>query len=121
MIKKLLSIFLSCVLLPISTLAAEKEDVDFIQSEPEIVMNKDLEVDSRATIGVLYVVQGIGTALAIGTGIFVVGFATYKVGSWIGDCINSFIEKETADQYISKNRKGSIRSEFPGEYYDKNS
>jgi len=45
--------------------------------------------------------------------------ATYKVGTWIGDCINSFIEKETADEYISKNRKGSIRSEFPGEYYGK--
>lgn len=30
-----------------------------------------------------------------------------------------FIEKETADEYISKNRKGSIRSEFPGEYYGK--
>jgi len=41
------------------------------------------------------------------------------VGTWIGDSINSFIEGETADQYISKNRKAGIRAKFPGQYLDK--
>ncbi len=123
MLKKSLSVFLSSALLltytPISTLAAEEKDGEFSPSELELVIDQGPEATPAAAIGVLYFVPGIGQALVIGTGIFTVGLATYKVGTWIGDCINSFIEKETADEYISKNRKGSIRSEFPGEYYGK--
>jgi len=123
MLKKSLSIFLSGALLltytPISALAADKEDDDFLPSELEIVIDEDSEVNPQATIGLLYFVPGIGPALAIGTGIFTVGYASYTVGTWIGDCINSFIEKETADQYISKNRQAGIRAKFPGQYLDK--
>lgn len=123
MTKKLLSVVLSGALLvaytPINVLAAEKEDIDFIQSELEIVIDEDLEVNPQAAVGALVFVPGVGQALVIGAGIFTVGFATYKVGTWIGDCINSFIKKETADQYISKNRKAAIRGQFPGEYLGK--
>ena len=55
----------------------------------------------------------------VGVGIFTVGYTAYQVGTWIGDCINSFNQNETADQYISKNRKAGIRAKFPGEYLDK--
>lgn len=121
--KKTLGIFLSGALLiaytPINALADEKEDVYYVQSEFEII-NVDSEIDAQGLpIGAVVFVPGVGQALVVGAGIFTVGYASYKVGTWIGDCINSFIEKETADQYISKNRKAGIRAKFPGQYLDK--
>lgn len=121
--KKTLGVFLSGALLiaytPINALADEKENVYYVQSELEIV-NVDSEVDAQGLpIGALVFVPGVGQALVVGAGIFTVGYASYQVGTWIGDCINSFIEQETADQYISKNRKAGIRKRFPGQYLDK--
>ncbi|GEM_PF-1035546 len=121
--KKTIILLLTCTLLvsysPIHALSAEKKSDYIIQSELETVVSEDFEVTPLVGLGALVFVPGIGQVLVIGTGIFVVSYSTYKVETWIGDCINSFIKKETADQYISKNRKGSIRSEFPGEYYGK--
>ncbi|MBE1555412.1 hypothetical protein [Sporosarcina limicola] len=123
MLRKSLSVFLSGALLltytPISALAAEKEDIDFIQSELEIVIDEDLEVNPQAAIGTLFLVPGVGPAVVIGVGLFAVGYTSYQVGTWIGDCINSFIEHESADKYISKNRKAGIRAKFPGQYLEK--
>ncbi|WP_157230827.1 hypothetical protein [Brevibacillus sp. BC25] len=53
------------------------------------------------------------------SGAVLIGTALYYAGDWLYDCVDSWLNAETADEYISKNRKGSIRREFPSEYLDK--
>ena len=72
-----------------------------------------------AFAGAVYFVPGIGQAAAVLTGGFIIAGGLYLAGSWLYDAVNSYLTAETADQYISKNRKGTIRREFPTEYLDK--
>lgn len=62
--KKLTSIFLSGALLiaytPMDALATEKEDVDFVESELELIIEDDIEMNPEAAIGTLVFVPGVG-------------------------------------------------------------
>ncbi|WP_199928282.1 hypothetical protein [Brevibacillus brevis] len=67
----------------------------------------------------VYFVPGIGQVALVATGVVLIGTALYYAGDWLYDCVDSWLNAETADEYISKNRKGSIRREFPSEYLDR--
>lgn len=67
----------------------------------------------------VYFVPGIGQVALVLSGAVLIGTALYYAGDWLYDCVDSWLNAETADEYISKNRKGSIRREFPSEYLDK--
>lgn len=43
----------------------------------------------------------------------------YEASSWIAEMVNSYLAADTADEIISKKKKGSIRKDFPSEYLDK--
>lgn len=55
----------------------------------------------------------------MGTGVVVVGVVVYEASSWIAKMVNSYLAADTADEIISKKKKGSIRKEFPSEYLNK--
>ncbi|MFL2061941.1 hypothetical protein ACEN4K_10420 [Marinilactibacillus psychrotolerans] len=73
-------------------------------------------------IGSTIVIPGIGQVVVTAAGLVIGGVVVYKAGSWAWNKAKAYFSDEsnwTADQIISKKRKGSIRREFPSEYLGK--
>ncbi|EDP68197.1 hypothetical protein CAT7_11470 [Carnobacterium sp. AT7] len=73
-------------------------------------------------IGSTIAIPGIGQVVVTAAGLAIGGVVVYKAGSWAWNKAKAYFSDEsnwTADQIISKKRKGSIRREFPSEYLGK--
>lgn len=93
-----------------------------VYDDQEIINLEDLEYNDAVQPMIalpVYFIPGIGQAALIATGAVIVGGITFKASSWIAKAVHSFLKAETADQIISKNKRGSIRKEFPSEYLNK--
>lgn len=69
-----------------------------------------------------YFVPGLGQVMLAATGAVIIGGITITAGHWAWKAITNFFSNEdnmTADDIISKRRKGSVRREFPTEYLGK--
>lgn len=73
-------------------------------------------------LGSSVAIPGIGTVVVGAAGLIIGGVVVFKVGSWAWEKAKAYFADEdnwTADQIISKKRRGSIRREFPTEYLGK--
>lgn len=73
-------------------------------------------------IGWTIFVPGLGEIVLTAAGIVIGGYIVYEVGSWAWNKVVTFINQDsnlTADEYIGKHFKGSIRREFPSEFLNK--
>ncbi|WP_144486857.1 hypothetical protein [Bacillus pumilus] len=101
--------------------ASENETVvintnDFVSSEGEL--NPDQLAETKFAIPLpFFFIPGLGQAAVLATGAVIVGGMIFSSNSWEAQVVKH--HKMTADQFISKNRKGSIRKEFPSEYLNK--
>lgn len=94
-------------------------NVDLNQQE-DLVSNGNSVIQSRFALPFpVYFIPGIGQVTLLGTGVVVGGGVAYEASSWIAEMVNSYLAADTADEIISKKKKGSIRKEFPSEYLDK--
>lgn len=91
-----------------------------LNQQEDLVSNGNDVVQSRFALPFpVYFIPGIGQVTLLGTGVVVVGGVAYEASSWIAEMVNSYLAADTADEIISKKKKGSIRKEFPSEYLDK--
>lgn len=73
-------------------------------------------------LGSSLAIPGIGQVVITVGGLAIGGIVVFKAGSWAWNKAKAYMADETnwtADQIISKKRKGSIRREFPSEYLKK--
>lgn len=71
--------------------------------------------------GLVFFVPSVGTVAIAAGGVIILAGAVVTT-AWIINAVKNHVNNEdnwTADQIISKKRKGSIRREFPGEYLNK--
>ncbi|MFP7271463.1 hypothetical protein [Bacillus safensis] len=122
MMKKIISTLLALsvftFVLQAPAKATENETVvnDFISSEGEL--NPDQLAETKFAIPLpFFFIPGLGQAAVLATGAVIVGGMIFSSNSWEAQVVKH--HKMTADQFISKNRKGSIRKEFPSEYLNK--
>lgn len=105
--------------LDVSVLASERS-TDLVSKENQQIVESNNAIQPMVALPYpVYFIPGIGQAALIGTGAVIVGGITFKASSWVAKAVNSFLKAETADQIISKKKKGSIRKEFPSEYLNK--
>ncbi|MCR6472417.1 hypothetical protein [Bacillus safensis] len=122
MMKKIISTLLALsvftFVLQAPAKATENETVvnDFVSSEGEL--NPDQLAETKFAIPLpFFFIPGLGQAAVLATGAVIVGGMIFSSNSWEAQVVKH--HKMTADQFISKNRKGSIRKEFPSEYLNK--
>lgn len=105
--------------LDVSVLASERS-TDLVSKENQPIVESDNAIQPMVALPYpVYFIPGIGQAALIGTGAVIVGGITFKASSWVAKAVKSFLKAETADQIISKKKRGSIRKEFPSEYLNK--
>ncbi|WP_391202755.1 RHS repeat domain-containing protein [Psychrobacillus sp. L4] len=68
-------------------------------------------------IGVFFI-PGIGEFALLATGFVVLGIITWNAASWLGRKINAYLS-QTAEDIISREKKGAINREFPGNMRNK--
>lgn len=108
----------------------EKDIIDAFNNNTAVVKEVGIGIQSRiaalgalgAFVGSSISIPGIGLVVVSAAGLVIGGVVIFKAGSWVWNKAKAYYSDEsnwTADQIISKKRKGSIRREFPGEYLGK--
>ncbi|TFW45531.1 hypothetical protein [Bacillus sp. 005/A4HT-01/001] len=115
-----LSIFTFVLQAPVK--ATENETIvintnDFVSSEGEKI-NPDQLAETKFAIPLpFFFIPGLGQVAVLATGAVIVGGMIFSSKSWEAQVVKH--HKMTANEYISKNRKASIRNKFPTEYLNK--
>lgn len=121
LISSAISLFLMAPSYSYATAFENSSDNQEINNQ-EIIYLENLDYDNAvqpmSTVP-LYFIPGIGQVALFATGVVVIGGITYGASSWLAKAVKSFLQAQTADEIISKNKKASIRKEFPSEYLDK--
>ncbi|MDQ0815666.1 hypothetical protein QF033_000244 [Bacillus pumilus] len=125
MIKKIISTLLALsvftFVLQAPAKATENENIvinpnDLVSSEGEI--NHDQIAETKFAIPIpFFFIPGLGQVAVLATGAVIVGGMIFSSNSWEAQVVKH--HKMTANEFISKNRKGKIRGEFPTEYLNK--
>lgn len=113
---------------------SEMEFVKLVYDEGILYKNKEMDNSKSGFypmssvgelapyIGWTIFVPGLGEIVLTAAGIMIGGYIVYEVGSWAWNKVINFINQDsnlTADEYIAKHCKGSIRREFPSEFLNK--
>lgn len=108
--------------LEVPTMAAEQEvgsNYTGMQDDSDAIKETEDNAVQPAFAPAVYAIPGIGEVALAATGAVVIGGVTYKASSWIANAVQSYLSADTANEIISKKKRGSIRKEFPSEYLDK--